>query len=125
MDRASFPPNKRLTEEVVRAILMSRAHPCRTAATLTTVYGIPCSASTVRRIRDGNRWPSVSRVGTMWDPDPQTRHPDSPLNDPSYKRRKAKRWARRPFYLNERTGRLKRRYRAIDLRNLGKLAPTA
>lgn len=125
MDRASFPPNKRLTPDVVRAILMSRAHPTRVAAQLEQ-YGIPVCTSTVRRIRDGNRWPSISRTGTMWDPDPQTRHPDSPLNDPSYKRRKAKRWARRPFYLNERTGRLKRRYRAIDLAaQLGKLAPTA
>jgi hypothetical protein len=113
----AFPPNKRLTQEVVRAILMSRAHPSVTAHTLTTRYGIACSPSTVRRIRDGNRHPTVSRVGTMWDPDPATAHPDSPLHQAGYRRRKAKRWARRPPYLNPRTGRLKRAYRLVDLRD--------
>lgn len=107
----AFPPNKRLTVEVVTAILMSRAHPAVTAHTLATRYGIPCSVSTVRRIRDGNRHPSVPRTGTMWDPDPATRHPDSPLNAPDYRRRRGKRWPKRPPYLNPKTGRLKRAYR--------------
>lgn len=114
----AFPPNKRLTPEVVRAILMSRAHPAVTAHTLSTRYRIPCSASTVRRIRDGNRWPSISRVGTMWDPDPTTAHPESPLHQPGYKRRAPKRWAHRPPYLNPRTGRLLRRYRLVNLAEL-------
>lgn len=114
----AFPPNKRLTEEVVKAILMSRAHPSRTAATLTHHYGIPVSVSTIRRIRDGNRWTHVSRTHTMWDPDPATRHPDSPLNDAGYKRRRPKRWAHRPPYLNPRTGRLKRAYRVVNLLDL-------
>lgn len=108
-----FPPNKRLSPEVVRAILMSRAHPRITAATLTRVYNIPCSESTVRRIRDGNRWPSISRVGTMWDPDPATAHPDSPLHQPGYRRRAKRRWLKKPAYLTKR-GRLRRGYVLVN-----------
>lgn len=110
----AFPPNKRLTPAIVSAILMSRAHPRRVVEQLASL-GIRCSVSTVRRIRDGNRWSHISRAGTMWDPDAATAHPDSPLHQAGYKRRRGKRWPRRPEYLNAKTGRLKRAYRLVGV----------
>ena len=107
----NVPKNRRLTTAVVQAILHSRAHPAQVVTQLASVYGITVCTSTVRRIRDNNRWTHISRVGTMWDPNPQTRHPDSPLSAPGYKRRKAKRYAHWPAHLNRRTGKLLRRYR--------------
>lgn len=91
----NFPPNRRLSEDVIKAILLSTAHPAVTAHTLTHRYGIVCSASTVRKIRSGARhgklFPEIARV-------------------PRLRRR---RWQKRPVYITENRNRLRKGYALV------------
>lgn len=109
----NWPPNQRLTPDIVAAILMSKGPAEHTQAQLRR-YGITISTSMIRKIWYGRRWTSVSRVGTMWDPDPATAAAGAPMHQPGYRRKRAKRWARRPPYLT-RTGRLRKGYRLVPL----------
>jgi hypothetical protein len=92
------PPNKRLTPNVVKAILLSRAHPKAVVAQLRSQYRIVASVSTVQKIRNGTRHWAV--------------HPEIPRQARRPSGRRAKRWARQPEYLT-RTGRLRPGYKLV------------